>query len=139
MGTPAQRTTTPRTFTSTLSSFEELASTVNDLSNSISSGRGSGRGFARVRNGVVTSAAPGRARERSRGRTRARQRGSSERRKKPKIQDESSTENLAEPELGEFPEASRVASLCASHLRTYMSTAPVWSNVGKDVRATINS
>ena len=99
--TPAQRTTTPRTFTSTLSSFEELASTVNDLSNSLSSGRGSGRGFARVRNRVVTSAAPGRARERSRGRTRARQRGSSERRKKPK--DESSTENLAEPELGECP------------------------------------
>ena len=99
--TPAQRTTTPRTFTSTLSSFEELASTVNDLSNSLSSGRGSGRGFARVRNRVLTSAAPGRARERSRGRTRARQRGNSERRKKPK--DESSTENLAEPELGECP------------------------------------
>merc|ERR1712083_1000413 len=37
------------------------------------------------------------------------------------------------------PEASRVASLRASHLRTSMSTAPVWSNVGKDVRATINS
>merc|ERR1711953_803770 len=95
---PAQRTTTPRTFSSTLSSFEELASTVNDLSNSLSSGRGSGRGFGRVKNRVVTSAAPGRAREpgRARGRTRARQRGSSERRKKPKIEGESSTENLAE-------------------------------------------
>merc|ERR1711936_815119 len=106
--TPVQRTTTPRTFTSTLSSFEELASTINDLSNSLSSGRGSGRGFARgfVRDRVVTSAAPGRgssAPGRARGRTRARQRGSSERRKKPTIQDESSTENLAEPELGECP------------------------------------
>merc|ERR1712038_1466760 len=38
--TPVQQTTTPSTFTSTLSSFEELASTIGDFSNSAAAGRG---------------------------------------------------------------------------------------------------
>jgi len=118
--TPVQRTTTPPTFTSTLSSFEELASTVDEFSNTLLGGRGSGsgRGFARgfVRNRVVTEApdvtfssgstttTAARGGKRGRARTRTRQRGSSERRKKPTIQEEessveSSAENLVEPEL----------------------------------------
>jgi len=120
--TPVQRTTTPSPFTSTLSSFEELTSTVDDFSNT--RGGGGGRGFARgfVRSRVVTkppaaevsssrapakvssssSRTPVRGGKRGRGRTRARQRGSSERGNKPTttIQDEqSSVENLVEPEL----------------------------------------
>jgi len=110
--TPVQRTTTPSPFTSTLSSFEELTSTVDDFSNTRGGG---GRGFARgfVRSRVVTKAPSAevsssssrttvRGGKRGRGRTRARQRGSSERRNKPTttIQDEqSSVENLVEPEL----------------------------------------
>ena len=35
------------------------------------------------------------------------------------------------------PATSRAVSLRASHLRTSMSTAPVWSNVGRDVSPTI--
>jgi len=113
--TPVQRRTTPSTFTSTLSSFEELTSTVDDFSNTLLGGRGGGRAFARgfVRNRVVTevpevsSSSSTTVRgggKRGRGRTRARQRGSSERRKKPTSQDEqssaeSSAENLVEPEL----------------------------------------
>jgi len=88
---------------------------VDDFSNTLLGGRGGGRGFARgfVRNRVVTevpevsSSSSTTVRgggKRGRGRTRARQRGSSERRKKPTIQDEqssaeSSAENLVEPEL----------------------------------------
>jgi len=113
--TPVQRTTTASTFTSTLSSFEELASTVDDFSNTRGGGRGFARGFVRSR--VVTKAPAEvtsssrttvRGGKRGRGRTRARQRGSSERRNKPKIQNEESSvensaENLVEPELRGCP------------------------------------
>ena len=113
--TPVQRTTTPSTFTSTLSSFEELASTLGDFSNSAGGrGRGFGRGFVQSR--VVTSTRAPVTRSSSttvravkiarvRGRTRARQRGNSERTKKPELQEEalSSVENLVEPELRECP------------------------------------
>jgi len=114
--TPVQRTTTPSTFTSTLSSFEELASTLGDLSNSAAGrGRGFGRGFVQSR--VVTSTRAPVTRSSSttvralkiarvRGRTRARQRGNKERTKKvQEVQEEaqSSVENLVEPELRECP------------------------------------
>ena len=115
--TPVQRTTTPSTFTSTLSSFEDLASTVDEFSNTRGgSGRGFARGFVRSRvvtkpPEVVTSSSRTttlRGGKRGRGRTRARQRGSSERRNKPTIQDEESSvensaENLVEPELRGCP------------------------------------
>merc|ERR1712223_12145 len=114
--TPVQRTTTPSTFTSTLSSFEELASTLGDLSNSAAGrGRGFGRGFVQSRVVTSTTRAPVirsssttvRAVKiaRVRGRTRARQRGNSERTRKPEVQEEtqSSVENLVEPELRECP------------------------------------
>merc|ERR1711990_1150770 len=126
--TPVQRTTTPSTFTSTLSSFEELASTVDNFSNSLLAGRGSGRGFARgfVRNRVVTKApevtssssrTTVRGGKRGRGRTRARQRGSSERRKKPTTiqEEESSAENLVEPELRDRPAGNELLG-CPSNL-----------------------
>merc|ERR1712223_36491 len=114
--TPVQQTPTPSTFTSTLSSFEELASTLGDLSNSAAGrGRGFGRGFVQSR--VVTSTRAPVTRSSSttvralkiarvRGRTRARQRGNKERTKKVhEVQEEaqSSVENLVEPELRECP------------------------------------
>merc|ERR1712066_597210 len=113
--TPVQRTTTSSTFTSTLSSFEELASTLGDFSNS-AGGRGRGFGRGLVQSRVVTSTRAPVTRSSSttvravkiarvRGRTRARQRGNKERTKKTEVQEEaqSSVENLVEPELRECP------------------------------------